>query len=126
MVIISEETNSIRSADPLVLLQLSEFEKLTERMRRLDIEKLPAEQKDAKLFAMNLCDASRELVFRLHRITRVQLQTLIAVFEEAAKIIDSWPLSALPEKDRLSVQNYGRHILGRAETLRKHLQPTTE
>lgn len=121
MVIVPEAALLMRPAEPLVQLQLAEFVSLRERMMGLDLSTVAADRRNAKLFAMNLCDASREIVFRLHRITRKQLSELIAEFHEAARIIDNWPLEQLAETDRTAVVNYGRHIYDRAETLRKYL-----
>ena len=92
MVIVPEATQSMRPAEPLVQLQLAEFVRLRERMQALDLSGVDTDRRNAKLLAMNLCDTSREIVFRLHRITRKQLSQLIAEFHEAARIIEIWPL----------------------------------
>ena len=89
---------------------------LSESVAVFDLEK-------ARLLAMNLCDASRELVFRLHRITRRQLTELIQEFDNAADIIERWPLADFAPAEREAVLNCGKHIHERAETLRKHLTP---
>ncbi len=123
MVIVPEATQSIRPAEPLVQLQVKEFIKLRERMESLDLANIVADRKKARLLAMNLCDASRELVFRLHRITRRQLTELIEEFEVAAGIIEGWPLAELSETEQETILNYGKHIHERAATLRKHLTP---
>lgn len=123
MVIVPEATHSMRPAEPLVQLQLAEFVRLRERMQALNLSNVVTDRRNAKLFAMNLCDTSREIVFRLHRITRRQLSQLIAEFHEAATIIEDWPLGELAEADRMAVLNYAKHIHERAETLRKHLIP---
>lgn len=123
MVIVPEATQSIRPAEPLVQLQVKEFVKLRERMEALDLANIVADCRKARLLAMNLCDASRELVFRLHRITRRQLTELIKEFELAAGIVEEWPLADLTESERDTILNYGKHIHVRAETLRKHLTP---
>lgn len=123
MVIVPEAAQSIRPAEPLVQLQVGEFVKLRERMETLDLANVTTDRKKARLLAMNLCDASRELVFRLHRITRRQLTELIQEFDNAADIIERWPLSDFAPAEREAILNYGKHIHERAETLRKHLTP---
>lgn len=116
LIVVDEKCEAGRVEDPVIELHLEQFEAVTRRVAEL----LPmAYVSQAKWLAERLCEGSRQIVYRMHRVTRSQVRQSAELFEKAASLIEDWELSQIP--DRELIEAYARHIRHRAELLRSYL-----
>ena len=73
---------------------------------------------------MDLCDGSRQIVFRLHRVTEEQVKQLVREFEDAVAVIRGWHLDYVEPQEKALICKYGEHIENRASRLTRALAPS--
>src|SRR5690349_18997440 len=77
--------------DPTIRLYLDQFREECERLE--SISPNTAQLQDATDIASKLCEASREIVYRMHRVTRQQIDEAAKEFSKAAEKISVWTIS---------------------------------
>lgn len=108
--------------DPLVDVHTDQFRDSYSRLERLQPDVRPEEFAEAQNFASFLCDASRQIIYRLNRATPDQVEELIRCFRRAAESIQKWKLAKFDAQEAELVQNYAKHIEDRAQRLEARLR----
>ena len=107
-----------RWSDPLIGIQLEDFVAVRSRMQQ-NVE--AGSGNELVLLSMNLCDMSRQIVFRLFRISEDEVEALVAEFEEAARVVREAARLVTPESQKMTI-DYADHIQARARRLGGFLQ----
>ena len=117
-----DESRAEEWQDPLVEIGRTQLEA---EVKRLDTLTSAAQTDAAVAYQLcdALCEASRDLLFRLYRVSVSELRTLIDAFKTASAAVESARekanFSAQQKKD---VGGYVKHINARINMLTSHLQ----
>lgn len=110
-----------QTEDPFFEIGRKQFQRGIERLR--SYLKHPHDQRDA-IFRLcdSLCESSREMLFRLNRITRSELVTVVGLFADAAAAVDEAINKTLAgTSDEDDARGYLAHIKARVELLKRYL-----
>lgn len=114
------ERRSRRGIDPVIEVARSQFESLVDELRSsLDRPETTGGHQWHDL-ADHLCEASREWLFNLHRVTPQDLQDVAGCFGQAVQLMQRIQIS---DKDlQGDVVGYTQHITNRIVLIEKYLQ----
>jgi len=121
MLIIEPETEAGRQ-NPLVEIY---DEQLKQWVTLIDKQLEKTEPSDEFLYKTSdiLCEGTRDLLFRLHRITMKDLKSVVDLFTQAAEkiqaVLERATLTDPQEKD---VKGYLAHVNGRINILKKYTE----
>ena len=73
-----------------------------------------------------LCELSRDLLFRLHRVTRSELSSLVFAFKNASNAVATAKDRILDTDLRTDVEGYLRHINDRISILSGYIESPAE
>ena len=118
------EPNLSRAAaciDPLVQVGTKQFEQGVQ-----DLTDLVGQETDNQSAVFDLCDSlcesSRELLFRLHRVSETELRQIIDLFERAEVAVRDAMIRHFSGTEHASqIQGYLKHIEGRIRILKRCL-----
>ncbi|MGB7343725.1 MAG: hypothetical protein WBD20_05910 [Pirellulaceae bacterium] len=121
MIVIKEkDANNKIWRNALVSFQLDQFRAYVNRFE--NIERLDSGNKDRQyvLLAEFLCEMSRDIVYRLNRVTVSDLQEIVGAFSEMIERFTS----CLPEDptDRNLVNAYLSHVQTRIDLLKAEIE----
>lgn len=116
LIVFDEKCEAGRIEDPVINLHIEQFQAVTQRVAELSPE---AYATQARCLAERLCEGSRQIVYRMHRVTRHQVLESASLFERAASLIENLDLREI--QGRELVEAYAKHIRNRAELLRSYL-----
>ena len=107
--------------DPLVDIHIDEFSKCASRIAVI-VEKTTAEDRERELarLAEHLCEMSRDLIYRINRITVKQVHQIIDEFSSAINSLDE--LQASEPEVREQIGQYVDHIRKRVDLLNMKLE----
>jgi hypothetical protein len=122
LIVNHENRRAALRQDPLVRVGSDQFRKGIDKLKSL-LDSSNADGDDVFELCDSLCEASRELLFRLHRVTESELKSIVSLFENAAsqvsQAIDRCLVGTSWEAD---ARGYHKHIQGRVDLLKKYLE----
>lgn len=122
LIVESDEMSPLFTRDPLLQLGSDQLSEAIERLATL-IDKSPQDEQLAFHLCDNLCEATRELLFRLHRISASELHKLIDLFDRCSEQVRSALEHVFPDTtSKADVEGYLKHIDGRIELLKRYQQ----
>jgi hypothetical protein len=122
LIVESDTTRAAVWKDPFFDIGCSQFRDETARLIQLT-EAIEADEVQVFDLCDGLCESSRDLLFRLHRVTVSELDSLVETFSRASKAIATAKEQILDDKLRRDVEGYLRHIDGRIAILKNYLSP---
>jgi hypothetical protein len=120
-----ELARAIACEDPLVKIGTDQFEQGVRRLQEL--LKRPQESNADQVFDLcdSLCESSRELLFRLNRVSGDDLRHIINLFEQASESVDRANATVLQDTEHLKdAAGYLSHIISRITLLKRCLPDT--
>jgi hypothetical protein len=117
-----ELARAVACEDPLVKIGSDQFAQGVRRLQQL-LEH-PQTSNPDQVFDLcdSLCESSRELLFRLHRVSEVDLRGIVALFEESSRFVEQAVSTILQDtKHSTDAAGYLSHILSRIKLLKRCL-----
>lgn len=118
----SDDVIDSQYRDPRTELTQSQLRSRLSELRQLTETDWSKNEEHAFRTCDVLCEATRDVLFRLHKVTRSELRKILGLFQDAAGEIKKVSQAGLSDSDmQEDVEGYLRHVEGRISLISKYL-----
>ena len=120
MIIVSHfEADELGGKDTLLALHVDHYRGRFQYVQQLNREESPHRNQLLVMHAAQLCEMSRDLTYKLNRVSVELVQQIVSVFQESVDLLQSFAISD-EETSRL-VNAYVAHIVKRIDLLKHEI-----